>query len=59
LKEGGRDGSFWWRELVSIRGRAGFEAMNWFEDSLRCRIGNGVNSFFLDGQVVRRGAVAK
>jgi len=46
LKEGGRDGSVWWKELVRIRNGIRFMEGSWFEENLRRVVGDGVDTYF-------------
>ena len=46
LREGGRMGSAWWREIVKIHEGIGVKGGNWFEESISKRIGNGFNTYF-------------
>ena len=46
LKEGGRRGSVWWREIVKIQEGIGVEGGNWFEANVKKVVGNGFNTYF-------------
>ena len=46
LKEGGRDGSLWWRMISSIRRGVGQWEGSWFEDNVRRIVGGGGSTFF-------------
>ncbi|GAU22997.1 hypothetical protein TSUD_98260 [Trifolium subterraneum] len=47
LREGGRTGSAWWREIVRIRDEEGdVGERGWFAASIERRVGNGVDTFF-------------
>lgn len=49
----GRSGSLWWREVAKICDGVGVDGGRWFEDSIKRRVGNGVDTFFLDRYMVR------
>ncbi|GAU37579.1 hypothetical protein TSUD_213200 [Trifolium subterraneum] len=47
LREGGRTGSAWWREIVRIRDEeSDVGERGWFAASIERRVGNGVDTFF-------------
>ncbi|GAU44687.1 hypothetical protein TSUD_183450 [Trifolium subterraneum] len=47
VREGGRHGSTWWREIVRLRDAEGAEGeMGWFAAGVERRVGNGVDTFF-------------
>jgi len=46
LREGGRMGSAWWKEIVKIREGIGVEGRSWFEENISKHIGNGFNTYF-------------
>ncbi|CAJ2630083.1 unnamed protein product [Trifolium pratense] len=46
LRDGGRKGSTWWREIVSIREGVGVPEGRWFGDHVVRRVGDGVDTFF-------------
>lgn len=45
LKEGGREGSVMWRELVRIYDRVDFEEAGLFDENLWSKVGNRDNTF--------------
>ncbi|KAK2396169.1 hypothetical protein QL285_057836 [Trifolium repens] len=46
LREGGRGGSAWWREIVRIRDGVGGLRDGWFGESVTRRVGDGSDTFF-------------
>lgn len=46
IKDGGRYGSVWLREIVKIRERFEIEGGSWFEESIQMKIDNGIKTFF-------------
>jgi hypothetical protein len=46
LKNGGRTGSAWWREIVRIRDGTGGLREGWFRESVTRTVGDGTNTFF-------------
>ncbi|KAK2411535.1 hypothetical protein QL285_046803 [Trifolium repens] len=46
LREGGRGGSAWWREIVRIMDEVGGIGDGWFRESVTRRVGDGSNTFF-------------
>jgi len=46
LKEGGRDGPVWWKELVRIRNGIELREKSWFEENLRRVMGDGIDTYF-------------
>ncbi|MCI56430.1 putative non-LTR retroelement reverse transcriptase related protein, partial [Trifolium medium] len=46
LREGGRSGSSWWREIVSIRDGRGDLGGGWFGECVSKKVGDGLYSFF-------------
>ena len=46
LRDGGRLGSAWWKEILKIREGIGVEGGRWFEENIAKRIGNGLNTYF-------------
>jgi hypothetical protein len=46
LREGGRGGSAWWREIVRIRDGVGGIRDGWFGESVTRRVGDGSDTFF-------------
>lgn len=46
LKEGGRMGSAWWREIVKIHEGIGVEGGSWFDANVKKVVGNGFNTYF-------------
>lgn len=53
MKEGGKDMSVWWKELVCIRSGVGLEVEGWFEENVWRDVGKGDNFYFFYGLVVR------
>ena len=41
IRDGGRRGSVWWREIVRIQEGIGVEGGSWFKESVTKRVGNG------------------
>jgi hypothetical protein len=57
LRDGGRRGSAWWREIMRIR-EGGELRGRWFEEHVSRRVGNGSDTFFwtdpwVDGSSLR------
>jgi len=46
LEDGGRSGSNWWKEVVSIRDGIGSGGDGWFKDCVARRVGDGENTLF-------------
>ena len=46
IKDGGRDVSSWWMEIVKICEGIGIEGGSWFEERIQMKIGNGIKTFF-------------
>jgi hypothetical protein len=46
LREGGRTGSAWWREIVRIRDGVGGIRDGWFGEGVVRRVGDGTDTFF-------------
>jgi hypothetical protein len=46
LREGGRSGSSWWREIVRIREGLGNLGGGWFRECISKKVGDGVDTFF-------------
>ncbi|GAU41139.1 hypothetical protein TSUD_288280 [Trifolium subterraneum] len=46
LREGGRSGSSWWREIVRIRDGVADIGGGWFGESVVRKVGDGVGTFF-------------
>jgi len=46
LREGGRGGSSWWRDIVRIHDGWDVEGGSWFEESIQKKVGNYVTTFF-------------
>ncbi|KAK2387235.1 hypothetical protein QL285_061035 [Trifolium repens] len=46
LREGGRMGSAWWREIVRIRDGVGGVRDRWFGEGVVRKVGDGTNTFF-------------
>jgi hypothetical protein len=46
LREGGRRGSSWWRELASIRDGVGEAEGGWFRECVEKKVGDGSDTFF-------------
>ncbi|AES89497.1 hypothetical protein MTR_4g076130 [Medicago truncatula] len=44
LQPCGREGSVWWKDIASIRDGSSSMLGSWFLDSLRLRLGNGVDT---------------
>jgi len=36
----------WWREIVRIRDNLGSTLGNWYDDNVRLKVGNGLNTLF-------------
>ncbi|XP_045791761.1 uncharacterized protein LOC123886488 [Trifolium pratense] len=47
LRDRGRRGSLWWREIVSIRDGVGEPGGGWFGEHVVRRVGDGLDTFFL------------
>ncbi|PNX63110.1 cysteine-rich receptor-like protein kinase, partial [Trifolium pratense] len=46
LRDGGRRGSVWWRELARIRDGGGETGGSWFREQVVKRVGDGSDTFF-------------
>jgi len=46
MKEGGRYGSSWWKEVARIHNGVGVEGESWFKENLRKKVGDEVDTFF-------------
>ena len=46
LREGGRMGSAWWREIVRIRDGVGGVRDGWFGEGVARKVGDGTDTFF-------------
>jgi hypothetical protein len=46
VREGGRRGSAWWREMVRIRDGVGGLRGGWFRESVAKKVGDGSSTFF-------------
>lgn len=46
IKEGGRDGSAWWTEIVKSREGISGEGGRWFEESIERTVGNDLTIYF-------------
>ncbi|PNX79430.1 cysteine-rich receptor-like protein kinase, partial [Trifolium pratense] len=46
LRDGGRNGSLWWREIASIRDGGGGSGGSWFGDLVVRRMGDGSDTLF-------------
>ncbi|KAK2382749.1 hypothetical protein QL285_070265 [Trifolium repens] len=46
VREGGRKGSAWWREMVRIRDGVGGFRGGWFRESVAKKVGDGSGTFF-------------
>jgi hypothetical protein len=46
IRDGGRRGSAWWREIVRIQEGIGVEGGSWFEENISKSVGNNLNTFF-------------
>ncbi|PNY15039.1 cysteine-rich receptor-like protein kinase, partial [Trifolium pratense] len=46
LREGGRKGSVWWREIARIRERGGESGVSWFREHVLRRVGDGSDTFY-------------
>jgi hypothetical protein len=45
VRDGGRGGSSWWKEIVRIR-EGGEHRGRWFEEHVMRRVGDGSDTFF-------------
>jgi hypothetical protein len=45
-REGGRDGSAWWREIVRIKDGVGGIRDGWFGESVTRKVGDRTDTFF-------------
>ncbi|MCI04539.1 cysteine-rich receptor-like protein kinase, partial [Trifolium medium] len=46
VREGGRNGSSWWREIARIRDGIGGLGGGWFEECVLRKVGDGLDTFF-------------
>ena len=46
IREGGWESSVWWRMMCRIREGVGEGVGNWFEDNIRCEVGDGRDTLF-------------
>jgi hypothetical protein len=46
LREGGGQGSSWWREIVRIQDQVGGSGGGWFQESVARQVGDKVETFF-------------
>lgn len=53
MKEGSQYGSSWWKEVARIRDDVGVEGESWFEENLREKVGDEVDTFFWMGPWLR------
>ena len=49
--DGGRDASTWWRDISVLR------SVGWFQSHVSLSLGDGKNTFFLDGHLGGRSIV--
>ena len=46
LGEGGRHSSVWWKTVCKVREGVGEGTANWFEENIRCVVGDGSDILF-------------